>query len=81
MKQLKRVCGASVGAITAALVAVGLDWEELLHYMNGDMKKLLQGTTFDKNIKTDNRDLKLCSHNCSSLMNLLQICAYKTANE
>ena len=42
-KNIKRVCGASVGAITASLVAVGYTSEDLKEFMETDLKKVLVG--------------------------------------
>ena len=42
-QKVKRVCGASVGAITASLVAVGYTSEDLKEFMETDLRKVLVG--------------------------------------
>lgn len=43
MKKIKRVAGASAGAITAALIAIGFDSQELKDFLDQDLKKILVG--------------------------------------
>lgn len=42
-QKVNRVCGASVGAITASLVAVGYTSEDLKEFMETDLRKVLVG--------------------------------------
>ncbi|KXJ23340.1 Uncharacterized protein R571 [Exaiptasia diaphana] len=41
MKKIKRVAGASAGAITAALIAIGFNSQELKEFLDQDLKKIL----------------------------------------
>ena len=42
-RKIKRIAGSSVGAITAALLAVGFTSSELEEFMEADLKKVLVG--------------------------------------
>jgi len=65
-KNIKRVCGASVGAITASLVAVGYTSTDLKQFMETDLKKVL----------VDHR----CGY-CSLLPNLLSGFGWNPGNK
>ena len=43
MKNVKRVAGASVGAITASLVAVGFTSQDLQEFLDEDLRNVLVG--------------------------------------
>lgn len=43
MKKIKRVAGASAGAITATLIAIGFNSQELKEFLEQDLKKILVG--------------------------------------
>ena len=43
MKKIKRVAGASAGAITAALIAIGFNSQELKDFLDQDLRKILVG--------------------------------------
>ena len=43
MKKIKRVAGASVGAVIASLVALGLTSQDLKDFMDQDLRKVLVG--------------------------------------
>ncbi len=43
MKKIKRVAGASVGAMIASLVALGFTSQDLKEFMDQDLRKILVG--------------------------------------
>lgn len=43
MKNIKRVAGASAGAIIATLIALGYDSRELREFLEQDLRRILVG--------------------------------------
>ena len=43
MKSIKRVAGASAGAIIAALIALGYDSKDLQEFLEQDLRRILVG--------------------------------------
>ena len=40
---IKRICGASAGAIVGTLLAIGYDSNKLMEFLNQDIEKILIG--------------------------------------
>ena len=43
IKKIKRIAGASAGAITATLIAIGYNSQELKDFLDQDLRKILVG--------------------------------------
>lgn len=50
ISQIKRFAGASAGAMTASLMAVGYDSKDIQGFLSQDMSKMFLGITSDRDI-------------------------------
>lgn len=50
ISQIKRFAGASAGAMTASLMAVGYDSKDIQGFLSQDMSKMFLGKTPDRDI-------------------------------
>lgn len=50
ISQIKRFAGASAGAMTASLMAVGYDSKDIQGFLSQDMSKMFLGKTLDRDI-------------------------------
>lgn len=50
ISQIKRFAGASAGAMTASLMAVGYDSKDIQGFLSQDMSKMFLGKTSDRDI-------------------------------